>query len=399
MLKTHLVRYAALFWGLVVFMPVGVNYLAFFALLACMLAQVGLRERISRLRSHLMWWPAVFYVTWTLLVLAIQPTYPETLSNLWHGLRIVTTLALALALARDEAVWALRGFLVAAVISLAIIGLHHLGLPDTALWASMTHHTGNKSIAIAVQFSLIAASVLVIAMERGGAIRYASLPLSALLLSIAAAMPSRTSVLVVLVTLAAACIHQWRARKLVLAAALAASVLVSGAVVLGVPSVQQRFAQGISEIQAASTGDVSEASWGVRVNMYRYTAQMVAERPLMGWGIGGWTQQWKQRVPALLAGFNMPHNDFLWMGSQAGIPGALALLALVLAGLATAWRRADLTGRLGFVAALTLLLTANVNSAMRDAALGLSLLWVVGLYLRLVSEPQDAVRLLHGPPG
>ncbi len=393
----HLVRYAALFWGLAVFMPVGINYLAFFALLACMLLQGALPERIGRLRSHLMWWPAVVYVAWTLLVLAVQPTYPETPSNLWHGLRIVLTLALALALARDEAVWALRGFLAAATLSLAIIGLHRLGLPDTALWASLTHHTGNKSIAVAVQFSLIAASVLVVAMERGGVIRYASLPLSALLLAIAAAMPSRTSVLVVVVTLAAACIHRWRARKLALAAALGASVLVSGAVVLGLPSVQQRFAQGISEIQAARAGDVSEASWGVRVNMYRHTAQMVVERPLMGWGIGGWTQQWKQRVSPVLAGFNMPHNDFLWMGSQAGVPGALALLALVLAGLVASWRRADLTGRLGFVAVLTLLLTANVNSAMRDAALGLSLLWVVGLYLRLVSEPQDAVTLLHGP--
>jgi len=50
------------------------------------------------------------------------------------------------------------------------------------------------------------------------------------------------------------------------------------------------------------------------------------------------------------------------------------------------WRRRDLVGRLAFVAAAALLFGALVNSTTRDAAIGLSRLWVVGLYLRLSSE-------------
>ena len=48
----HLARYAALFWGLVVFMPVGLNYLAFFTLILCMAVQSGRVERVRRVRQH-----------------------------------------------------------------------------------------------------------------------------------------------------------------------------------------------------------------------------------------------------------------------------------------------------------------------------------------------------------
>ena len=51
---------------------------------------------------------------------------------------IILTLALALALTRDEAVWAMRGFAIAVMLSLTVIGLSHvIALPD--LSRIMTH--------------------------------------------------------------------------------------------------------------------------------------------------------------------------------------------------------------------------------------------------------------------
>jgi O-antigen ligase len=398
MLEINIVRFAALFWGLVVFMPVGVNYLAFFLLITLVLLQKGLIERYARLRNHILWWPLVVYVGWTLLILAIMPTYPETPFNLFHALRIAVTLALAVMLTREEALWGLRGFAVAAVVSLTVLGLHQLfGFPDAQIWHSLINHSGNKSIANAVQFSLIAASLLLVALDRPGLVRNIAVPVVLVLLSIPVwVLSSRTSLMIFVIGMIAACIHQWRSHRLMLAASLGVAVVVVGAL-LSVPRVQERFALGLTEIQAAQAGKVSQESWGVRVNMYRHTGNMVLERPLTGWGIGAWTSQWKQRVPPVLAQFNMPHNDFLWMGAQAGVPGALALLSLVFAGLWAGWRRSDLTGRLAFTAMLTLLLTTSANTAMRDAALGLSLLWIAGLYLRMVAEPNDAITLLHSP--
>ena len=117
-----------MFWGLAVFAPVGVNYLAALLMLVALLAAGNLRERAARLRASPLWWPIVVYVGWTLVVLAIAPHYPQTPSNLWHGLRIALTMLMALALTRDEAIGSLRGFFIAALASLAIV------LPWGAAW-------------------------------------------------------------------------------------------------------------------------------------------------------------------------------------------------------------------------------------------------------------------------
>ena len=84
-------RLAALFWGLTVVLPVGVNYLAATLMLATLLAGGHWRARAVRLRRSPMWWPLMAYVVWTLVVLAIEPHYPQTGSNLGHGLRIAAT--------------------------------------------------------------------------------------------------------------------------------------------------------------------------------------------------------------------------------------------------------------------------------------------------------------------
>lgn len=396
MQKLPVVRYAAAFWGLVTFMPVGMNYLAMFVLVFAVLAQGGVRDRVARLQSHAMWWPAIVFVGWMLVVLALRPTYPETPSNLWHGLRIVATLALALCLTRDEAVWGLRGFMLSAVWALMVIVAHlAFGLPEHIWWNSLINLSGNKSIANAVMFSLIAASGLILALDRPGIARYAGVLIALVLLTIPVwLLPSRTSLLIVLITLTAGCVHQWRARWLLLACTLVVAATLAFITYSSIPTVQQRFAQGVAEVKSAQAGKVSQESWGVRVNMYRHSLQMMLDRPVAGWGIGAWNTQWRARVPPILQDFNMPHNDFLWMGAQAGVPGAMALLALLVSGMCAPWRRSDLTGRMALSAVLTVILTSTVNSGMRDAAIGLSLLWVTGLYLRLVSEPTGCTALL-----
>ena len=181
--------------------------------------------------------------------------------------------------------------------------------------------------------------------------------------------------------------HQWRRRLHLVAPALLLGGALAAVALWQAPAIQTKMALGLQELEAAQAGAVSKGSWVIRFYMYRDTARMIADRPLAGWGIGGWTDQWHRRGPALLAESNMPHNDFLWMGAQAGVPGALSLLVIMGVGLWLAWHRRDLAGRLAFVAFLLLLLATSVNSALRDAQIGLSLLWVAMLYLRLAGEP------------
>ena len=394
-----MVRYAAAFWGLTVFMPVGVTWASAFLLLLALLLSSDWRERAARVRASPLWWPLVVYVAWTLVVLALRPRYPETPSNLVHGLRIALTFAMALALTRDEALWGLRAFVTIALANIVYIALFYLLLIRWGIWLPMPDVirgvillVGNKSISNALLFTMLGAAAAAIGLAQLASHRpYRALAAfgvtAATAVIINTSLPSRTSLLALLIVLPAICLHQWRRqwRTLALALALGASVLAVAA--WQAPWVERKIAAGIAEIEAAKAGTVSEGSWVVRYYMYTETARMIAERPLAGWGIGAWNSEWRRRGPPLLSAYNMPHNDYLWMGSQAGLPGLLALLAIILAGVWQAWKRPDLTGRIAFAAMLILLLATGVNSALRDAQIGLAILWVAMLALRRASAP------------
>ncbi len=387
-----------MFWGLTVFMPVGVPYLAALLMMVALLVAGGWRERMQRLRANPMWWPITIYVVWTLVVLALEPIYPQTPSNLVHGLRIAATLYMALALSREEAVWAMRGFLLMALFNLVLIAgfwtavYLRMYFPVVEPFRGVIFLVGNKSISNALLFTILGATAAVFGLQAlseqrpmRAAVAFALTLVVAVVITFS--LPSRTSLLALLLVIPAACLHQWRRQLKVLALAMIAGGVVVSVALWNSPAVQQKFELGVQELEAAQRGAVSEGSWVVRYYMYRDTGRMILDRPFTGWGIGGWTEQWQLRGPKLLADYNMPHNDFLWMGSQAGIPGVLSLLAIMLTGVWVAWRRDDLYGRYAFAAQLIALIATNANSALRDAQIGLSLLWVSTVYLRLAQEP------------
>ncbi|RZL90943.1 MAG: O-antigen ligase family protein, partial [Variovorax sp.] len=300
---------------------------------------------------------------------------------------------MALALSREEAVWALRGFLAMSVAGLAMIALYYsVGFPMTEAFRGLLVLVGNKSISNALLLTIFGATaaVLGLALLTGHRPWRALVAFGftvAVVAVITLTLLSRTSLLALLLAIGLACVHQWRRQLRALAVAMVLGGAVVGVAVWQTPTVQHKFELGVQELEAAQAGAVSEGSWVVRYYMYRDTARMIMDKPLTGWGIGGWTEQWHLRGPKLLADYNMPHNDFLWMGAQAGLPGALSLLAIILVGLWQAWRRPDLTGRFALMAMFVLLVATSANSALRDAQIGLSLLWVAMIYLRMVQEP------------
>lgn len=386
MQASRVVAWAALFWGCVVYLPVGMNYAGLFLLTGCLLAAPGRAARWRQLRAHGLFWPLAVYLGWTALTLLWQPAwYAETPSNLWHGVRIALTLALALMLAEEEALWAVRGFLGASAVALLVIALHlGAGVPHPPGTRQLIEYMGNKAISNALLMALLSGSCMVLALQGGARGRaWALVGLAACVAVLVWVLPNRTSLLLLLVAVPLAAIHRWRRHRGRLAVALLASLLGAAAFSWGVAPVRERWELGIEEMKPALRGEYTPSSWNQRIQLIVGTVGMIRERPLTGWGIGGWNQKWRERAPAATAETNMPHNDFLWMGSQAGLPGAFAWLAVMLAAVVAGWRRTGLEGRMAFVAAFMAASSALLNSATRDATIGLSLLWVLGLYLRL----------------
>lgn len=385
-----------MFWGLVVFMPVGVTYLSAILLLLTLLVAGGARERFARLRANPLWWPVVAYLAWTFIVLAFRPHYPETPSNLFHGLRIAVTILMAMALTREEAIWALRGFLLVAALNVLLVIVFYSvgGFPIWSPLRAVVMEVGNKSISNALLFSVVASTAAVWGIAQIAAHRpLRAIPAFVLMLGlglvVALPLTSRTSVLALLLVIPVVCIHQWRNHLKMLVGALVLGAAVLGAALYQVPQLQHKVETGVQELEEAQAGAVFKGSWVIRYYMYRDTSRMIAERPFTGWGIGGWTDQWHKHGPVLFADSNMPHNDFLWVGAQGGLPALLSLLAIMVAAVWQAWKRPDMAGRYALAATLIALIASSVNSALRDAQIGLALLWVSMIYLRLAQEKQD----------
>lgn len=393
------VKWAASFWGFATFFAIGFNYVAFTLLAIALLSDSArYHERWGRLRASANWWPACFFVAWTVLVLIFRPHYPETLNNAAHSLRIVLTLAFALTLARTELIGALRGFFLALIVSLLIIGLSRIvQLPHFALWGSITTYGGNKSIATSLLMALALISGLLLLPSLTPLRKIAAaIVMLAIVPSLVMVLPSRTAWLIVAAGIAIAVLrwpHRHRVHQTVL---FASAVVVVLAVGMSITGVRNHVSQGISSIERASQNpsNAGPGSWGIRYRLYTETAKIALEQPWAGWGIGSWDTLWKERVPdeGELSKMTTPHDDFLWMGTQAGVPGAIALFLLIIAGLPRAWRRRDASGSLASVALVAALFASTFNAALRDAAIGLCFWFVALVYQRMSSEPGSAWR-------
>ena len=399
--RQRIVLVMAMFWGLAAFLPVGMNYLALVLMLLALLVHGGLAQRLQRVRSHAVFWPMVIFVVVTLAALALQDRmYPETPANLMHGARIVLTLALALSLTRLEARAAVVGVAGAFLgVALMLASFHAGLLPSHGFWMHLTHPSTNKSISAAIVCSMLAAAATSLSVSARGWHRVmAMLVFAVALLVIFTALEQRTAVLGYVLSLLAIAIHQWRGHPVKLGAGVLAVSVFAAGLYTAMPELRQRLDQGATEVQSALDGKVELASWNIRIQMIRHTSDMMWEKPVTGWGVGAWNTQWRERVPDMLDGFNMPHNDLLWMGSQAGLPGALAWLVLMLSTCWAAWRERHWAGRAAFALGVIATFSALVNSATRDATLGLPMLWLLGVMLAYArsGEPQSASAASRG---
>jgi O-antigen ligase len=115
-----------------------------------------------------------------------------------------------------------------------------------------------------------------------------------------------------------------------------------------------------------------------RLDYWLATLQMIAEKPLLGWGLGTWPDvylQFMQQDPGLAV--NRAHSDFLEFAAEGGVLLPLALAGLLLR---TVW----LAFRFPWALGLPVLLAF----AMADYPLRLPLLlWTfLALYLAAESE-------------
>lgn len=170
-------------------------------------------------------------------------------------------------------------------------------------------------------------------------------------------------------------------------------VILLGAAVLGSSSmVRERFATGLGEMDTAMTVR-TETSIGSRIVIWKVTRELIAQRPVLGFGLGGFTPAYSRAIArqddaAWHAEVKDPQNQYLRVLVEAGIPGALAFLAFA-AGVLRQPAPAPYRG-VGLALFAAWLVTSLFNSHFQTFAEAHLIGLVLGVLLAAPGAPQPA---------
>ncbi|WP_404301287.1 O-antigen ligase family protein [Alicycliphilus denitrificans] len=105
------------------------------------------------------------------------------------------------------------------------------------------------------------------------------------------------------------------------------------AVLVLTPSLNERIALAVTEIDSYLTTGNGNTSLGNRLDQYRLAAQMIPQKPWFGWGAHGFVEEMQRRVASgefAQAQVHYPqiHNDFLDIWVKVGVFGVALQAAL-----------------------------------------------------------------------
>ncbi len=165
-----------------------------------------------------------------------------------------------------------------------------------------------------------------------------------------------------------------------------ALVALAGAAVVGVgysasSTLQGRVLETEREAREWQPGVAARTSVGYRLEFYNNTLKIIRDRPLVGAGTGGFPSAYERQVAGTgMAPAGHPHNEYLHLMAQLGIPGLVALAALFW----VPWRLAPRLpvpheGLLARGLVLTIAVGCVFNSLLLDHTEGLLFAWGLGV--------------------
>jgi O-antigen ligase len=101
-------------------------------------------------------------------------------------------------------------------------------------------------------------------------------------------------------------------------------------------TVQGRVAQTVAQIKN-QVGHPKQHSWDPRLEYYEHTFTLIGRHPLRGTGTGSFSREYSRLAKSSgVEATSDPHNEYMHLSVQLGLPGAALFMAL----LALQWRLA-----------------------------------------------------------
>jgi O-antigen ligase len=157
-----------------------------------------------------------------------------------------------------------------------------------------------------------------------------------------------------------------------------------GLVYAALHSHSSRLAETHEEISAYETSN-KDTSMGVRIVFYRRSVELIAERPIIGHGVGTVRTEFdalaRNNTGAAAATAGNPHNEFLLMGVQLGIVG-IALFVFMLVQIARSMLELREPARtIVFAYLFAFVVGCFANSLLLNFTEGNLFIFLVGIFL------------------
>lgn len=376
-------------------------------LLGCVLAVPLLARNLPKNGASLTktWTPWAVLTALLAFVLSLAWTVApqgEALGSLAkYGKLLIIIVMMGLIRERREAMYALGAFAFSQVLVVASSWLLFVHLP--VAWASsrttLSHYTVfsgylDQGIMSAV-FAAVCWHLRSLVPGRYGP-QAAAVVAVAALANVFFVLAGRSGQVVGVALLSLAIM--WQLPKRYRIAAVALPFLLVLALFVSSPTMRERLTLLKTEVQAYSPQRDTNTSSGVRLTFWRTAAQLTAQKPLAGAGIGSWSTEYNriehQKNPAHkdIEPNGNPHQEYLLWGVQLGIPGLLLIAAFMLSVLRDTLKMETPYARAAQSALLALAVACLFNSSLYDGLIGDFFCVLIGLLLALgLSKPA-------GPP-
>lgn len=203
----------------------------------------------------------------------------------------------------------------------------------------------------------------------------------------------RTGQLVILVLIVFLGIHWGRWRGTLVAAAIAAAAL-GAAWLMPSSALSDRIERSLWEYRSLDPARPQATSMSERLYWYRTSVALVADRPLLGAGAGGFATAFAEKVPhAPEMHTSNPHNEYLRVAVEFGVLGLAVMLFLLI----VQWRLAARLPEppdvaLARAVVVTIAVASLVSSTWLDHTERLWYLWASALLFAAVHSAPREIR-------
>lgn len=340
------------------------------------------RRQLAVLRGNPAAGLALALFAWMLIGVGYSIATPEAALDMLGKYRELLYIPLLILLLREarQRRWALAAFLAAMLLTLALSYLNAgfnlgIGKGDAANPVVFKSYIA-QSILLALSLYFFA---LFAAREKRRAWKSLWIALALLSAYNVLFLSHGRSGYVLLLALLALLLFQWLRWRGLLLSLLLGGALLGLSYQFSAP-LQQRVDAALNNIHNYQSNTRAETSVGLRLEFYQHSARLFLQHPWLGVGTGGFAPAYAAQVaPGQRQTSANPHNEYLLIAVQWGLPGLLLFLSLLFG---LFWLSPRLGPAAPFVQGLLLMMAVGslFNSLLLDFTEGHTFAYLLGVF-------------------